>query len=154
MAAPFFVVEPVLDALGIQDSREAIGFITSVPFTGTDDDEVSVHSSEIARPSWLRRRKLASPACGFVLHRTKTLALRFFFNEAFRFDAQTHADWKHQSAPRVSVQNSWEPTRHFGLPAAGISPIFTETLSRFVFTRRTKRLRRSNFVCRRRMGRR
>jgi hypothetical protein len=27
--------------------------------------------------------------------RTSTLALPFFFNEAFRFNAQTYADWKY-----------------------------------------------------------
>jgi hypothetical protein len=95
---------------------------------------------DLARPSWLCRRKMASPARGFALKRTKTLALRFFFNEAFRFDAQTYPDGKHQSAPRVSVQNSCEPAGYFGLSAAGVSPVFAKTLSRFVFARRTERL--------------
>src|SRR5262249_13074391 len=104
--------------------------------------------------SWLRRRKMASPARGFVLQRTKTLALRFFFNEAFRFYAQTYTHRKHQSAPRVSVQNSCQPARHFGLSTAGVPPIFAKMLSCFVFARRTKRVRRSNFVCWRGMGRR
>src|SRR5207247_9982871 len=121
---------------------------------GRVQSEVTFIHFEVARPSWLRRRKMASPARGFVLRQTKTLALRFFFNEAFRFDAQTYADGKHQNAPRVSVQNSREPARHFGLSAAGVPPIFEKTLSRFVFARRTERLQRRNFVCRRGMGRR
>jgi hypothetical protein len=54
----------------------------------------------------LRRHKIASPAHGFVWLRIKPLALRFFFNEAFRFDAQTYADWKHQSASRISIEVS------------------------------------------------
>src|SRR5262249_11401744 len=90
----------------------------------------------------------------FVQRRIKSLALCFFFNEAFRFDAQTHADRKHQSAPRVPVQNSRELARYLGVSAARLSPIFAKTLSRFVFTRRTERLRRCNFVCWRGMGRR
>src|SRR6267378_147989 len=57
--------------------------------------EVTFVHFEVARPSWLRHQKMASPAQGFVLQRTKTLALGFFFNEAFRFDAQTYADGKH-----------------------------------------------------------
>src|SRR4029453_8064460 len=95
---------------------------------------------------------MTSPARGFLLQWTKTLALRFFFNEAFRFDAQTYADGKHQTASRVSVQNSRKPARHFSLSAAGLPPIFAKTLSRFVFARRTKCLRCSNFVCRGGMG--
>src|SRR5215471_21719619 len=92
--------------------------------------------------------KMAKSPCEFVSKRTKTLALRFFFNEAFRPDAQTYSDRKHQSAPCVSVQNSCEPARHFGLSAAGLPPVFAKTLSRFVFARRTERLRRCNLVCR------
>src|SRR5215471_12751690 len=103
------------------------------------------HSSSSSRRS---AGKLASPAHGFVLKRTRTLALRFFFNEAFRFDAQTYSDRKHQSTPCVSIQNSCEPARHFGLSAAGLPPVFAKTLSRFVFARRTERLRRCNLVCR------
>src|SRR5262245_56206540 len=84
----------------------------------------------------------------------QTLALGFFFNEAFRFDAQTYPNRKHQNAPGVSVQNSREPTRCFGVLAAGVSQVFAKKLSCLVFTGRTKRLRRRNFVCRRGMGRR
>src|SRR5262245_48146626 len=82
------------------------------------------------------------------------LALTFFFNEAFRFDAQTYANGKYQNAPGVSLENTREPTQRFGVPAARISTVFTETLSRVVFARRTKRLRCCHFVCRRGMGRR
>src|SRR5262249_9261935 len=45
---------------------------------------------------------MASPARRFVAKGTKALALRVFFNEAFRLDAQPYADRKHQSARRVS----------------------------------------------------
>jgi len=39
VATPFSVVEPVLDALRIQDLRQAIGFMAGiVPFTGAEDD--------------------------------------------------------------------------------------------------------------------
>jgi len=82
---------------------------------------------ETAGPSWLHRRKIASPAHAFVLQQTKTLALRFFFNEAFRFDAQTYADWKHQSAPRISIEVSREPPRYSGIPAARLPTILMAT---------------------------
>jgi hypothetical protein len=71
----------------------------------------------------LHRCKIASPAHTFVLLQTKPLALRFFFNEAFRFDAQTYADWKHQSAPRISIEVSQEPARHSGVSAARLPAI-------------------------------
>jgi hypothetical protein len=50
---------------------------------------------EVARRSWVRRQKMASPAQGLHLQRTNALALVLFFNEAFRFDAQPYADGKH-----------------------------------------------------------
>jgi len=53
----------------------------------------------------------------------KSLALRFFFNEAFRFDAQPYAHWKHQSAPRISIEVSPEPARHSGVFAARLPAI-------------------------------
>jgi hypothetical protein len=39
VAAPFSIVEPVLDALGIQDLRQTIGFVACViPFASAEDD--------------------------------------------------------------------------------------------------------------------
>jgi hypothetical protein len=39
VAAPFSVIEPVLDALGIQDLRQAIGFVACVvPFASAEDN--------------------------------------------------------------------------------------------------------------------
>jgi hypothetical protein len=80
---------------------------------------------------------MASPACGF-LKRTKTLALRFFFNEAFRFDAQTYADRKHQSAPRVSLEIPGESTRHSGVSAARLPAILMAAAFGSLFARRAK----------------
>jgi hypothetical protein len=69
---------------------------------------------------------------------TKPLALRFFFNEAFRFDAQTYADWKHQSAPRISIEVSREPARHSGVSAARLPAILMAAAFGALFARRTK----------------
>jgi hypothetical protein len=71
----------------------------------TDNTSACLASSFIGngRPSWLYCGKIASSAHVFVQQQTKTLALRFFFNEAFRFDAQTYVDWKHQTTPRFSL---------------------------------------------------
>jgi hypothetical protein len=93
---------------------------------------------EVARPSWLRRRKIASPAHGFVLLRIKPLALRFFFNEAFRFDAQTYTDWKHQSASRISIEVSREPAGHSGVSAPRLPAILMAAAFSALFARRTK----------------
>src|SRR5215471_10244424 len=96
---------------------------------------------------------MATPAGGFVLKRTKRLALRFFFNEAFRFDAQTYADRKHQSAPRVSITVSRQPPRHSRVSAARLSAVLMAATFGSLFARRTKCLRRGNCLCRGGMGR-
>src|SRR5262249_55245764 len=86
----------------------------------------------------LRRRKWQVPSRGFVRKRTKTLALLFFFNEAFRFDARTYPDRKHQSAPGLSLEIFGKPTGRSGVFAARLPAILMAAAFRALFARRTK----------------
>ena len=56
VAAPFPVVEPVLDALGIQNFRQAIGFMACVvPLASAEDDAHVVVFPWVGRVRQIRR---------------------------------------------------------------------------------------------------
>src|SRR5437762_4827026 len=99
---------------------------------------------KLARPSWLRRYEIASAR----------VALHFIFAKHLVFDAQTHAYWQYQTAPRFSLQGPGKPARCARLFAAWLSAFLVETVPGLISARRAERFRRRHFVCRSRVGRR
>src|SRR4029077_18725410 len=87
------------------------------------------------------------------LEMTGSMDKRAIFNEASGFHAQTYADRQHQTAPRISIEDSWESSRRSGVSAARLQPLLAATGSGALFERRSKRFRRGHFVFRRGMGR-
>jgi predicted alpha/beta superfamily hydrolase len=63
-------------------------------------------------------------------------------------NAQTHAYWQHQTAPRFSLQGPGKPTRCARLFAAWVSTFLVETLPGFISARWAERFRRRHFICR------